>query len=64
MEEGDVTSEYGSTGASALDRNGYPVAAIGLTFRLVATDAAGWSTLGDAARRTADALTARLAGRA
>lgn len=64
VEEGDVTSEYGSAGASALDRNGYPVAAIGLTFRLVATDATGWSTLGDAARRTADALTARLAGRA
>ena len=51
-------------GASAVDRNGYPVAAIGLTFRIEAMDAAGWAALGDAARRTADALTARLAGRA
>jgi DNA-binding IclR family transcriptional regulator len=64
VEEGDVTAEYGSAGASALDRNGYPVAAIGLTFRLAAMDAAGWTTLGEAARRTADALTARLTGRA
>lgn len=63
VEEGDVTAEYGSVGASALDRNGYPVAAIGLTFRIVAMDAAGWTSLGEAARRTADALTARLAGR-
>ena len=64
VEEGDVTAEYGSVGASAIDRNGYPAAAIGLTFRLVAMDAAGWTQLGEAARRTADALTARLTGRA
>jgi len=64
VEEGDVTAEYGSAGASAVDRNGYPVAAIGLTFRLETTDAAAWALLGDAARRTADALTARLTGRA
>ena len=64
VEEGDVTAEYGSVGASAIDRNGYPVAAIGLTFRLDAMDAAGWASLGEAARRTADALTGRLTGRA
>jgi len=64
VEEGDVTAEYGSAGASAVDRNGYPVAAIGLTFRIAATDAAAWTLLGEATRRTADALTARLAGRA
>jgi len=64
VEEGDVTAEYGSAGASAVDRNGYPVAAIGLTFRIAATDAAAWALLGEATRRTADALTARLAGRA
>jgi len=63
LEEGDVTAEYGSAGASAIDRNGYPVAAIGLTFRLESMDDAGWTVLGEAARRTADALTARLAGR-
>ena len=64
VEEGDVTAEYGSAGASAVDRNGYPVAAIGLTFRIAAPDAAAWTLLGEATRRTADALTARLAGRA
>lgn len=64
VEEGDVTAEYGSVGASAIDRNGYPAAAIGLTFRLETMDAAGWTRLGEAARRTADALTARLTGRA
>ncbi|MBX3099262.1 MAG: IclR family transcriptional regulator [Salinibacterium sp.] len=63
VEEGDVTAEYGSAGASAVDRNGYPVAAIGLTFRLVATDAQGRAQLGEAVGTTADALTARLTGR-
>ena len=63
VEEGDVTTEYGSAGASAVDRNGYPVAAIGLTFRLVATDATSRTHMGEAAGRTADALTARLTGR-
>ena len=61
VEEGDVTAEYGSAGASALDRNGYPVAAIGLTFRLDTLDPA---RLGPAVRSTAEALTARLTGRA
>lgn len=64
VEEGDVTAEYGSVGAAAVDRNGYPVAATGLTFRLDAVDADGWAHLGAAVLRTADALTARLAGRA
>ena len=63
VEEGDVTTEYGSTGAAALDRNGYPAAAIGLTFRLAAVDDSAWTLLGGATRRTADALTARLTGR-
>lgn len=63
VEEGEITTEYGSVGASAVDRHGYPVAALGLTFRIVATDAAAWQHLGEAARGTADALTARLAGR-
>ena len=61
VEEGDVTAEYGSAGAAAVDRNGYPVAAIGLTFRL---DTLAAHEVGPAVLRTADALTARLTGRA
>ena len=61
LERGDVTDEYGSVAASAHDRNGYPVAAIGVTFRL---DADGdWEALGVAAVETAATLTARLTGR-
>lgn len=60
VEEGDITAEYASAGASAVDRNGYPAAAIGLTFRVDTLDPA---RLGPEVRRTADALTARLTGR-
>ena len=62
-EIGDVTADYSSVGAAALDRNGYPAAAIGLTFR---TDAIGehWNDLGAATVAAARALTARLTGRA
>ncbi len=63
VEEGDVTSDYGSVGASAVDRNGYPVAAIGLTFRRATTDAAASVLLGETVRATAGALTSRLTGR-
>jgi DNA-binding IclR family transcriptional regulator len=62
VEEGDVTAEYASAGASAIDRNGYPVAAIGLTFRGDAVGPEHWPLLGEATKRTAEALTARLAG--
>lgn len=62
-EMGDVTADYSSVGAAAFDRNGYPSAAIGLTFR---TDAVGdhWSELGEATVAAARALTSRLTGRA
>jgi DNA-binding IclR family transcriptional regulator len=62
IEDGDVTAEYASVGASSTDRHDYPVAAIGLTFR---RDAIGdaWEALGSATARSAAALTARLAGR-
>jgi DNA-binding IclR family transcriptional regulator len=60
-EDGEITPDYGSVGAAALDHNGYPVASVGITFRATASpDLAG---LGAAVRATADALTARLAGR-
>ncbi len=62
-ELGDITAEYASVGAAALDRHDYPVAAIGLTFRLDAVGDA-WEALGSATARTAAALTARLTGRA
>lgn len=61
-EIGDVTADYSSVGAAALDRNNYPTAAIGLTFR---TDAVGehWDELGAATVAAARALTGRLTGR-
>jgi DNA-binding IclR family transcriptional regulator len=61
-EDGEITPEYASVGAAALDHNGYPVAAVGITFRSsVDHDLAA---LGSSVRATADALTARLTGRA
>jgi DNA-binding IclR family transcriptional regulator len=62
-EDGEITPEYASVGATALDRGGYPVAAVGLTFRSDAATDADWSALGAATRATAEALTARLLGR-
>lgn len=60
-EDGDVTPEYASVGATATDLNGYPVAAIGLTYRREAL--ADATALGRETVRTAAALTARLTGR-
>ena len=62
-EEGDVTPEYASVGAAAIDRNGYPAAAIGITFRREAVSETQVTTLGNETVRTAAALTARLTGR-
>jgi DNA-binding IclR family transcriptional regulator len=62
-EDGEITSEYASVGASAADHNGYPVAAVGVTFRAAAIEEAAWDALGEATRSTAAALTARLLGR-
>ncbi len=61
-ELGEITAEYGSVGACAVDRNDYPAAAIGLTFRV---DAAGddWESLGNITAESTDALSARLSGR-
>jgi DNA-binding IclR family transcriptional regulator len=60
VELGDIAADYGSVGAAALDHKGYPVAGIGLTYRLPGSVAG----LGEAVVATAEALTARLAGRA
>jgi DNA-binding IclR family transcriptional regulator len=61
-ELGEITTEYASVGAAAVDRNGYPAAAIGVTFRADAVGEA-WDTLGTATAETASALSARLTGR-
>jgi DNA-binding IclR family transcriptional regulator len=62
IEIGDVTADYASVGAASFDRNGYPSAAIGLTFRTDAV-ASHWHELGSATVAAARALTARLTGR-
>ncbi len=61
-ELGEITDDYASVGACAVDRNDYPSAAIGLTFR---ADAVGeqWERLGTATADAARALTARLSSR-
>lgn len=61
-EDGDVTSGYASVAATAVDRHGYPAAAIGVTYRSV-PDAAAVDVLGAAVASAAAAVTARLLGR-
>jgi DNA-binding IclR family transcriptional regulator len=61
-EDGEISADYASVGAAASDSNGYPIAAVGVTFRSDAADAAARSTLGLSVRSTASALTSRLAG--
>ena len=62
-EDGDVTPEYASVGATALDRNGYPAAAIGLTFLRAAVGETSRNELSAATVDAAAALTSRLTGR-
>ncbi|MFT4030662.1 MAG: IclR family transcriptional regulator [Protaetiibacter sp.] len=62
-ENGEITADYASTGAAANDANGYPVAAVGLTFRRQALDRSDWTPLGELVTSTAREITARLAGR-
>jgi len=62
-EEGDVTAEYASVGAASLDRNGYPAAAIGVTYLRAAVDEPTRDVLSAATVDTATALTSRLTGR-
>jgi DNA-binding IclR family transcriptional regulator len=59
-EDGEITAEYASVGAAAVDRNGYPTAAVGLTFLGNAADAEHRDSLGVAVMATAAALTSRL----
>ena len=62
-EDGEITPDYASVGAAALDRNGYPSAAVGLTFLAAAATGSHWSELGQRVSATAAALTSRLQGR-
>jgi len=64
VENGDVMADYASVGAAALDHKAYPVAGIGLTFRLPGTDATAFDALGHAVAAAAAALGARITGRA
>jgi len=62
-EDGDIVDDYGSVAAAVLDHNGYPAAAIGLTFRASVVDARQWSLLGRATRSAAEALSRRVRGK-
>jgi len=61
-EDGDITGGYSSVAAAVLDRNDYPIAAIGVTFR-TGPDAATRAELGRAVVLAAATLTGRLVGR-
>lgn len=60
-EEGEVTPGFASVAAPVLDHNGHPVAGLALTYAAQETDPAPLTV---AARRAAEALTARLGGSA
>jgi DNA-binding IclR family transcriptional regulator len=62
-EDGEISADYASVGAAAHDSNGYPLAAIGVTFRCEAADAEARAELGRSVSATADTLTGRLLGR-
>ncbi len=61
-EQGDVMADYSSVGAACLDHKGYPIAAIGVTFRAGIADETVIA-LGAAVVATAAALGARAVGR-
>ena len=61
-EDGDITGGYSSVAAAVLDRNDYPIAAIGVTFR-TGPDAATQAALGATVALAAATLTGRLRGR-
>jgi len=61
-EDGEISADFASVGAAASDSNGYPVAAVGVTFRSEAAGPDARSQLGAAVTTTASTLTSRLAG--
>jgi DNA-binding IclR family transcriptional regulator len=62
-ENGDITLEYASVAAAVLDHNGYPAAAVGLTFRGSAVAEREWVLLGRATANAAQALSRRIRGK-
>ncbi|MDN5804090.1 MAG: hypothetical protein L0H26_05810 [Microlunatus sp.] len=62
VEEGLVTPGLASVGVSALDRNGYPVAGISVTFEAERVDPERHGRLVSAVQRAAATLTRRLGG--
>jgi DNA-binding IclR family transcriptional regulator len=62
-EDGDITLEYASVAAAVLDHNGYPAAAVGLTFRGSAIGDREWVLLGRATANAAEALSRRIRGK-
>ncbi len=63
-EDGDIDLAYASVAAAVLDHNGYPAAAVGLTFRRTIVDDAAWHRLGTAVATAAQGLSRRIRGRA
>ena len=63
VETGEITPDCASVAVAALDHNGYPAAAVGLTFRKMAVDVGIWPQLGAAAQISAGALSMRLRGK-
>ena len=61
-EDGDITGGYSSVAAAVLDRNRYPIAALGVTFR-TGPDEAARAELGATVAVAAAVLTDRLRGR-
>jgi len=62
IEDGDITAGYSSVAAAVLDRNAYPIASIGVTFR-TGPDESTRAELGEAVAAAAGVLDARLVGR-
>jgi len=62
-EDGEITLDYASVATAVLDHNGYPAAAIGLTFRGATVDQPQRQRLGVATARAAAALSQRIRGR-
>ncbi|MEO6943482.1 MAG: IclR family transcriptional regulator [Lacisediminihabitans sp.] len=63
IEDGEINLEYASVAAAVLDHNGYPAAAIGLTFRGGIVDAQQLRRLGVATVNAATALSKRIRGK-
>ncbi|MEO8707787.1 MAG: IclR family transcriptional regulator C-terminal domain-containing protein, partial [Lacisediminihabitans sp.] len=62
-EDGEITLDYASVATAVLDHNGYPAAAIGLTFRGAAVEQRHVQRLGLATAKAAAALSQRIRGK-